>query len=359
MKRLIIIQTVAPDYRTRFFIYLSTLLNDRFSLYCGRLDFQKSLQTDPSLTKVKPLINFYFFKRSFLIQLGGFWRDVFRHNVMVLPLNPRIINCWFILIIRWVLNYETVLWGHAWPRAGKNTRSDFFRNLMRQLGSSIIVYTYSQQRELQYKMPYSIIKAAPNSLYHQQEIKLPKQQQDITNLIYVGRLTPEKKPMLIVESFHQALSFLNKNVQLIIVGDGLEKIKIDQYIVRHHLEQRILTKGHISDREELQILYNSALFSVSPGYVGLSITQSFSFGVPILIAKDEPHSPEIEAAKENQNALFFESDNIANLVQKIIDIFRHKDYWISLREKITIECKANYTIESMSKVFTNLVKIRD
>lgn len=50
------------------------------------------------------------------------------------------------------------------------------------------------------------------------------------------------------------------------------------------------------NNEDIYDVYANALVSVSPGYVGLSLTQSLSFGVPMLIAIDEAHVPEIDAA---------------------------------------------------------------
>ncbi len=159
-----------------------------------------------------------------------------------------------------------------------------------------------------------------------------------------------------VKAFHKSLDLIPEDAKLIIVGDGEEKEKIQQYTNRYHLTNRIQLLGHISDYNSLKELYHHAIFSVSPGYVGLSITQSFGFGVPMLISRNENHSPEIEAVKEHENALFFKTDDMDDFAQKLQNIYQSKEEWLKKRKKIIDFCKQNYSIEAMAQVFINLVK---
>ena len=121
------------------------------------------------------------------------------------------------------------------------------------------------------------------------------------------------------------------------------------------MEHKIKILGHISNFNVLEDLYSEALFSVSPGYVGLSITQSFGFGVPMLISKNEPHSPEIEAAIFGQNSFLFETDDLDDLSAKIISCYNKKKFWVDNRLDISEFCKKKYSIEKMAQVFINLI----
>ena len=146
-------------------------------------------------------------------------------------------------------------------------------------------------------------------------------------------------------------NLLNSSHQLIE-----EKAKLDDYINKHKLNERIVLFGHIGDYSKLQTLYNDSIFSLSPGYVGLSITQSFGFGVPMLISRNENHSPEIEAVIEHENALFFETDDVGDFSLKLQKIYASKNEWIAKREQIVDFCKKNYSVEAMAQVFINLIK---
>jgi len=352
LKKLIIIQTIIPDYRTNFYNHLYQKLGNRFELYSGETDFEKSIKMYQDIPFHK-INNHFFLKRKFLLQTG-ILHLLFSDDVLVLGLNPRILNHWIFLIIRKLFRKKTVLWGHAWPRKGQDSFSDHIRHTMRLLADEIIVYTQKQQKELQKKMPKKKVYAAPNALYFKKDMTVD----DKTNpnhLIYVGRFTKEKKVFFLVQAFHHAFKNIPENIKLLLVGDGEEQATIQKYIVDNNLTDRIQLLGHISDYNKLKQLYNTSFFSVSPGYIGLSVTQSFGFGVPIIVSKNENHSPEIEAVLEHTNALFFETDNMNNFAEVLQKAYHNKKEWINKRPEISLFCKENYSVETMAQVFINLV----
>ena len=158
-----------------------------------------------------------------------------------------------------------------------------------------------------------------------------------------------------VKSFDETLDSLPKKTHLIIIGNGEEKIEIENYIKQNKLQKRVVLPGHISDYKIIKSHYNTSLLSVSPGYVGLSITQSLGFGVPMLISKNENHSPELEAANQ-ENSLFFETNSVKDLSQKILQVFKNKNEWLQKRTKISDECSQNYSVEEMAKTFIKTFK---
>ena len=157
--------------------------------------------------------------------------------------------------------------------------------------------------------------------------------------------------MLLVKSFHLSMENLPVEANLILVGDGGERELIENYIKQNNLFERIKLLGAIDDYETLKELYGTSLVSVSPGYVGLSATQSFGFGVPLIISKNEPHSPEFEAVKIKKNAMFFSTDSMESLSQEIIKFYNQKELWVSKRIDICNFCKENYSVEAMTESF--------
>ncbi len=355
MKEYIILQTVAPDYRKKLYQYINKEFGDSFAVYAGLEYFEPTVKTDTSVAGLKKINNNFLFKRSFLIQTG-MWKDVTRCKTLVMEMNPRILSNWAILITRKLLNKKTILWGHAWPRSGRQSKTDKLRKIMRDMGDSIIVYTKSQKEELLAAEPHLKVNYAPNALYFKDEMNVSKTEvsEDINNLIYVGRLTRLKKPKLLLEAFHKVLPQLHNDINLVFVGDGEEKTGIEEYVVNNKLEDRVDLTGHISDYSKLADFYSKAFFSVSPGYIGLSVTQSFGFGVPMLVSRNENHSPEIEAVIENENALFFETDDLESFKNEILNIYVDKENWIKKRQSICDNCKEKYSINAMGDTFIKL-----
>lgn len=355
MAKVVLLQTVATDYRKKLFDTLKNSLGDEFQLFAGKNYFEESVKTDSSIKYLREINNTYLLNRKFLFQTG-MWKEALSAGTLIMEMNPRILSNWLLLLFRKILRKKTILWGHAWPRNGKESRSDKVRHWMRQLGDVIVTYTKTQAEELQEKMPYKKIVCAPNSLYYRAEMQC-ENKPEISDIIYVGRLTKLKKPAILVEAFSKIVDELPANAKLIIVGDGEEKNHLKTLIQDLKLNGRVKLLGHVGDYEALKELYSKALFSVSPGYVGLSITQSFGFGVPMLISRDENHSPEIEAAIEDVNSLYFKTDDLQDLGDKIMDFYEKKNHWLNERENICQLCQDSYSIEAMAKTFLDLAKV--
>lgn len=357
MRQLIIIQTVTPDYRKAFFDEIRSKLGKNFELYRGSDYFEKSVVTDYRIN-AHNCKNYFLFGRRVLFQTG-IKSTLFSKAVVVLEMNPRVLSNWMLLLIRGFSGRKTVLWGHAWPRKGKDSNSDILRHLMRLLSTTIITYTSTQREELLQRMPNKTIYAAPNALFSKNQMFVQDNVHKAKNLIYVGRLTESKKPFFLVKAFANAIAQLPEEMNLIIVGSGEEERRLEKFIQQNDLESRILLKGHISDINELRDLYEQSFFSISPGYLGLSVTQSFGFGVPMLVSKYENHSPEIEAILENKNAIFFDTDDEVSFRESVLRTIKNREYWIEQRPEIQEFCRENYSVEAMAQVFTNLVKTYD
>tara|TARA_R110002050_G_C8963043_1_gene514763 strand:- start:7006 stop:8073 length:1068 start_codon:yes stop_codon:yes gene_type:complete len=355
MSKLVILQTCAPDYRKKFFDQITSTLGEDFILMAGKNYFEPTVKTNYAGSSLKMVNNHFLLNRKILIQTG-IWTQVFEATVMVMEMNPRIITNWIILLIRRLLRKQTVLWGHAWPRGGETSKSDWVRNVMRLFANQIIVYTNRQAEELKQKMPNKVIKAAPNAVMFSSEMlavsTLPN---EVNDFIYVGRLTPSKNVRFLVDSFIEHQSKFNEKSRLLLVGDGEEMSGIKKIINQHFMRDRVIVFGHISDFEILSKLYSTCICSLSPGYIGLSVTQSFGMGVPMLISRNENHSPEIEAVKEGVNGEFFESGNSNNLINGMLSFLERKKYWLSQKKSIAQSCRENYSIENMASVFIKLI----
>jgi len=79
------------------------------------------------------------------------------------------------------------------------------------------------------------------------------------NIIYVGRLTKLKKVFLLLQAFNNVISEIPESSNLILIGDGEEKIKIKDYIESYNLQNRVTLFGHVSDYALLKKYYETSL----------------------------------------------------------------------------------------------------
>lgn len=345
--KVVLLQTAIGDYRQGVLDSLVDKLGRDFHVFTGK-EYYDGYKTRVCLgDHLSFAKNHFLLGRKFLFQTGMWW-PILKAEAAILELNPRTLSVWLLLLFRKILSKESVLWGHAWPRGGRHERSDRVRDLMRRLGSTIIVYTETQAKELREKMPNKNIIAAPNALYSRNVMGADPDPSKAKNFVYVGRLTPPKKPMLLLESFAAAVERLPEDCNLVYVGDGPLRNDLEARSHELGLQARVKFEGHVSKIESLRELYSTSIASVSPGYVGLSITQSFGFGVPMIIARSEPHAPEIEAAVEGINSHMFVSDSHSSLSEALLDFVRNKDMWAARRSQIASDCAKRYSVEVMA-----------
>lgn len=353
---MIIIQAVIPDYRVGFInelrkitsvkiIYGEEYFSNVKTKYNGR----------PSDSKSK---NRYFLGRSFLMQIWpGMWRDIFSKEDKVVELNPRCIITWLCVFSSFFLRRgKTFTWGHRLGRDGKY-RSLSLRNAIVFFSNGVIFYTNDQMEEFKSTKlgTYKKCTYAPNSVIHASDVSTSNSNK-IDDFIYCGRLVPEKKVELLVKAF---INFKSNNVdnisKLHIVGDGPLLSSLKKISNMSDFTSDIVFHGHNSDYDYLKSIYHSCISSVSPGYVGLSITQSFSFGVPMIVAENEQHSPEICCFNDGVNGKYFESNSVDSLSGALNEMYNNRSYWFMKKESISSDIKENYTYEAMASGFISIL----
>jgi glycosyltransferase involved in cell wall biosynthesis len=169
------------------------------------------------------------------------------------------------------------------------------------------------------------------------------------DFIYVGRMVASKRPDLLLEGFLHALPSLSPAVRLLMVGDGPLVAALQRQVIEIKETHRVQFFGHVSDVGELRSLYSLALAAVSPGYVGLSIIQSLAFGVPMIVADDEPHAPEIEAARSGLNCVYFTARSVQSLSHTLVDVHRNADTWRDRSAIIAESCRNTYSVETLAE----------
>jgi len=351
--RFVVAQLCVPDYRESFYNQLARQAS--LKVLAGAEYFKQSIKTVATeATWLVGAKNQFWFDRRFAWQ-DRRWADFEGVDVFVHELNPRIVSLWRDLLYCKLRGVKFVFWGHAWGKNGPHGLAFRFRHGIARLANGMICYTETQA-ELTRRMNRGLLViAAPNACLSRVECKSAGDESTRDAVIYVGRLVKEKKVALLVEGFAQACrkdpAFAGR---LIVVGDGPERTSLEHLAERLGIVRRVAWLGHQSDVTILRRAYEQCFVSVSPGYVGLSLTQSFAFGVPALIAKNEPHSPEIEAARDGWNAHFFESDNCASLGDSLLRAWHEWRGIKNHRDKLSAWTATAYSFEAMADRFVEL-----
>lgn len=344
-REVLLLQTAVAHYQHAAFGLLARRLDGRLVVASGRDYFDPMIRSTYSADGTLYAENVFLGGRRFLWQ-RGVARYALRAEAVICELNPRILSTWLILASRRLLHRPTILWGHAWPRRGSEARTDVVRGLMRSMANLIIVYSEAEAVELRQRTPLLRVIAAPNAMYTRDEIGVPVPG-DVSScdFVYAGRLIEEKHPDLLARAFLSVRSHLPSTARLIIVGDGPLRDVLEPLAAQS--EGSVLLLGQITDTERLRAVYANAVASVSPGTVGLSIVQSFAFGVPMIIADAERHGPEVSYAIDGWNALMFAAGCVEDLARRLVEIADARVLWAARRSAIAEECLQSCSVDVM------------
>jgi glycosyltransferase involved in cell wall biosynthesis len=353
-------QTVAPHYRQAVFELIQELEGDGFELVAGEEYFDPTVRTQVREPVEYRLVrNHYLLGRRLLWQSGSLLRCV-RAERVLLELNPRILNVWATLLLRRALRRRTTLWGKAWPHAGRDAPSDRVRNLLRRLAGNVVLYTETEARELRLRSPTLNVTAAPNALYPLSEAHHRQPAGSARSFICVGRLAAAKRPGLALEAFAVASPDLGEDAEFVFVGEGPLRGQLERRALDLGVADHVRFTGFVPawDLDVFRTLYGDAVASVSPAFVGLSLMHSLWFGVPMIIAGDEPHSPEVEAAVEGETAFFVPSDSAAALAARMVSVWHERDVWLARRSALAARCHERYSAERMASQLTSATRSR-
>lgn len=356
LMRISIQQLIIPDYRMGHFLLLRKEWGSDFQIFAGDADFGGSPVSVPDAWKYFQRVqNWYFFDGRFVWQKGCF-RKLVSSDVVILNGNMRILSNNLLLLVRKLFRRKTILWGHI---EGQNTFASFFRGLYFRFCDGFIAYTESQAHQVRLRYPWLKVWVAPNSCVAASDCReIRKSSSFADTILYVGRLVPGKKVKLLLQAFIFAKKngLITNEIKLIFVGDGTEQASLVAMSDEAGVSFSVSFAGHISDVDQLRDFYSRAICAVSPGYVGLSATQSFSFGVPMLVANDEFHSPEIEACREGFNSRFFASDDFEALASELQRVCSSRSGLFASGKKIAQWTRNNYSFEAMRDAFAQAVK---
>jgi glycosyltransferase involved in cell wall biosynthesis len=347
--RFVLYTAALPRYRRESMDILSNRLGRDWTVFAGDSLLDPTVRTDEAATGWVRVTNRGCLGRRVLFQWGH-WSEAVRAEVAIFDLNPRSITAWLLLSARRLLRRRTLLWGHLYPRQGSSSRTTPLRAFMRRRADGCIVYSFAEAADLAANNPDERVWVAPNAIYRQAEIFAdhiaPGRTESAPGelILYVGRLEPEKKPGLLLEAF-ALLAATDHDIVLCFVGSGSLAPMLEKRAAGLGLTDRVRFEGSVHDAAALRAFYANARCAVSPGYCGLSLTQSMCFGVPMVIGDPEPHAPEIELRALGLVS-FFAADSVAELAAELrADSFSHTAHE---RDAVVQFMRTNYSAEAMA-----------
>lgn len=257
--------------------------------------------------------------------------------------------------LRWINNILTFLiyrkhikyiWWGAWFTKSKLANS--VRLLLTNLAESNILYTESAKKEFIKKGVNEDKLFVANNTFDV-GLRIKSFENEIKNtIIFIGSLDKRKQIDILINAYSNIKDKLSNNIKLLIVGDGKEREKLEIQVSELKLNNYVLFLGKVNDLNKLHDIYKTAIVSASFGQAGLSVLQSFGFGVPFITKENAISGGEKTNIIHGENGFFCE-DNCESLEIYLIRMINDIEYARKLG-KFAFDYYTNYcTIENMAK----------
>jgi glycosyltransferase involved in cell wall biosynthesis len=179
---------------------------------------------------------------------------------------------------------------------------------------------------------------------------------DYLNLVFIANLVPNKYPLVLC----QAVKILKDNgikVKAALLGDGVERTKLENYIVQENLADVITLKGRVSNKEVYDYLLNADLLvSTSLGEpYGRNIAEAMCVGTPSICHNSGGPA---EIVTNGVDGILVNDLTGEAFAQSIREIYNDPNLWQSLSKEAILKSK-NWTNEAvLSRLEYALLELR-
>lgn len=250
------------------------------------------------------------------------------HTIIFLG-SPYFITTWISSIFMRLKGTKVLYWTHGVVRQGG--LKDTFRKSFFKLANGLLLYSdYAKSNLVKHGFSADTMQVINNSLDYDKHLQLrsslghdliaEKKKDifrfpDLNTLLFIGRLTPQKKLVELILLL-ETLNEKGLKCNLLFIGDGEERKTLENEVQSRNLQDFVSFYGACHNEAELAPLIASCDLCVSPGEVGLTAIHSLSFGTPV-ITHDEPmfQMPEFESIEEGITGSFFKRGDSESLVQ--------------------------------------------
>lgn len=243
-----------------------------------------------------------------------------------------VLSTWIAAFLARLRGKRVLMWSHGFLRDAKGFKG-WLRKIFYQLADGMLLY-HNRAKDIFIKKGFKPenLYVVYNSLDYDTQIKIRGQvseddillcrqklfkNPDFPILLFIGRLTPQKKLGMMVEAA-KLLKNKGRQCNILFVGSGPEDVELLKLAKQLKLDDSLCLYGGCYKEEQIALLIMASDICVAPGEIGLTCIHSLVYGTPA-ITHDDPdfQMPEYEAITSGYNGAFFKKDHVEDLASTI------------------------------------------
>lgn len=343
-KTLLILYREYHHYRDKLFEKLSlnfdlTIVHEGPTLYKtvnSSFDFQELIISNKSFGP-------FFYRKEVLSLL----KQDYDHTIILSDLRYLDTVFYFLLKRR---KSEITLWGHWYT---KSKCANYVRTFFSKICFSNIFYDQVTCDQFIARGVDPDKCYVANNTIHTPGINIQNSDVKKSSIIAIGSLHARKQHHVLIKSFLRIQDQIPGHITLHFVGNGNQK----EYLTElSENSDRITFHSHTNDEMRITDIYKSAICHVSYGQAGLSVLQSFGYGVPFITTKTAITGGELNNIADGFNG-FILDDNESSLDQILIDLCNSPEFVEKLGHNAFEYYNQRCTMDNMVKGFIDAVEL--
>lgn len=178
---------------------------------------------------------------------------------------------------------------------------------------------------------------------------------DTVNLVYVGRLFPEKSLGTLIKAVPHIIAGHPKT-HIIIVGGGYLREKLEELTDKLRVRSHISFLGLVSDEDKI-LAYNAGDIFVSPSFAeleGMTVLEAMACGKPIIVPDAKMNAARFFVS---DNGFLFETSSPKDLAGKALRLIVDEGLRKKMGENSLVKSKEydiHKSVERLEKIYQSL-----
>lgn len=278
-------------------------------------------------------------------------------DVLVVMQNLRLIQYWFLPFKFW-RKFALVFWGIGVSSSGGLARRRNLISIVRGFCSAFAdgIGFYST-----YPLSFYPKRVLEKAVVVGNSVESPTAENTSAarkdSVLFIGTLDARKGLPLLFRVFARYLQALPADgaVRLLrVVGDGPQRKELEALSKDLGISEAVCFEGAVTDPEVKKAFFATAAVTVSPLQAGLSVAESFSFGVPFITHKSPVSGGEYLSIKDGENGFLFETED--DLLAALLKIGNDAAERVRLGNNAYEFYRANLQMSQFAERFDKLLR---
>jgi glycosyltransferase involved in cell wall biosynthesis len=176
-------------------------------------------------------------------------------------------------------------------------------------------------------------------------------------LLFAGRLEGQKNPLLLIDSFHE-LNIRNKDVKLLIVGNGSLKTKVIERINGYGLSAKVKLLNIFPQDKLAQLMRVCDIFVLTSAYEGMprAVIEALASGIPV-VSTDVGDTWRV--VKDKESGLLVSKHNATEIAEAVIEVLENKK---NFNADKCLDAVKNYSMDiilgNIYEIYRNLAALQ-